>query len=137
MTTVESSGRSFACTAAPHPWQHGVGVHIEVSAEGEHVGSVHVLCSRDSSEYNALALLAPSDLCALALARFAAGELPVTLQNVLSWQEAISATGHAPVSPLISSFSRSEPSRSDISVQTVEPARAIPSHDRDVGHSPP
>jgi hypothetical protein len=83
-----------------------IGVLIEVTTEGEHVASVVVLCPRDSSEYAALVSLSPSDLCALALARFVEAELPVTIEGVIRWQEAISAMGHNCVSPLFSSFSR-------------------------------
>jgi hypothetical protein len=58
-------------------------MRIEVATEGERVAGVDVLCSRASTEYATLVSLSSSDLCALALARFAEAKLSVSLQSVL------------------------------------------------------
>jgi hypothetical protein len=105
---IEVLGRRFELTAAPYSWVHGVGVTIEIAADGELVGAVNVLGARIDAEYSALAALAATDLCELALSRFLGNELPVTLESVLSWQNKLSAIGHPQVSPLISRFSRKE-----------------------------
>jgi hypothetical protein len=107
---ITISDKTFDCTATPYAWPHGLGVDIKVAASGKHVSGVRVLCSLDQPDFDTLAALSPQQLCDLALSRFTMGELPVTLDTILSWQETIESMGYHYVSPLISSFSRAAPS---------------------------
>jgi hypothetical protein len=104
MKQIEMSGETFECTAIPRPWPHGIGVQIDVTRSGKHVGSIYVLCPADQPAFSTLASLAASELCDLALSRFVAGDLPVTLERVLWWQEEIGKPGFDYISPLISAF---------------------------------
>jgi hypothetical protein len=106
MNRVGMSGGQFECTVKPYPWPLGVGVNIDVTKSGERVGSVYVVCASDQAAFSALASLASSELCVLALSRFVAGDLPATLERVLWWQEEIGKLGFDCVSPLISAFQR-------------------------------
>jgi len=58
-------------------------------------------------EFHTLASLSPREFCDLALSRFASGQLPVTREAVLQWQEEIASMGYDYISLLISLFSRS------------------------------
>ena len=101
-----ASGKTFVCTANPHPWPFGVMVHINIAAQDKRVGRVHVACIKNQPGFDALAALSPQELCDVALTRFAAGELGVNLEKVLQWQEQIRSLGYDYVSPLITAFSR-------------------------------
>jgi hypothetical protein len=98
-------GATFDCTASSRPWPHGLGVKIDIATSDKRIGAVHVLCAVDWSEFHTLALLSPPELCDLALSRFSSGRLPVTLETVLQWQEAIASMGYDYISPLSSRFS--------------------------------
>jgi hypothetical protein len=102
---IKMPGATFDCTASPYPWPHGLRVKIDIATSGKRIGSVHVLCALDSPEFNTLALLSPPELCDLALSRFISGQLPVALETVLRWQEAIASMGYDYISPLGSTFS--------------------------------
>jgi hypothetical protein len=97
---------SFDCTAKPHPvslsW--GLCVRIDIRKSDERVGCVLACCAFDHAAFDALSSLAPSELCDLALSRFVAGDLSVTLKHVLSWQEEIAKLGYDCVSPLAASI---------------------------------
>jgi len=104
---IAVSGTTFDCTASPYLWRHGHGVQIDITTSGKHVGGVRVVCPFDQPEFHTLASLFPRELCDLALSRFTSGQLPVTLEAVLRWQEEIASMGYDYTSPLISLFSRS------------------------------
>jgi hypothetical protein len=105
---MEALGKRFILTATPYAWLHGVGVAIEIASAGETFGVVRVLGAADDPEFFKLVALAPQDLCELALSRFVASELPVTLEAVLNWQMQISALGHTDASPLYSTFAQQD-----------------------------
>jgi hypothetical protein len=111
MKPIVMSGQTFECTARPYswPWPHGLGVGIDVTRSGNCVGSVHVMCASDQPASTTLASLTSSKLCDLALSRFVAGDLPVTLEAVMRWQEEIGKLGFDYVSPLSASFERRWP----------------------------
>jgi hypothetical protein len=104
-TSITISRATFDCSASPHPWPHGLGVKIDIATSGKRIGIVHVLCALGLPEFNTLALLSPPELCDLALSRFGGGQLPVTLESVFRWQEAIASMGYDYISPLGSRFS--------------------------------
>jgi hypothetical protein len=101
---VRIAGEEFECNAAPYPWPHGVGVRIDIASSDKRVGSVHVVCAKGHAGFDALAALSPREVCDLALSRFVAGHLPVTLEHVLRWQKELGAMGFDYVSPLGSSW---------------------------------
>ena len=102
---MEMSGREFDCVAKPRAWPHGAGVAVEIFATGELVGVVVVLCSRGSADFAMLSSLPPDELCTIALSRFVAGNLRVTLDKVMDWQEKVRAVEPDGVSPLYCGFS--------------------------------
>jgi len=103
---MQMSGREFECTAEPHAWTHGIGVAIEIFRPNELVGVVVVLCSHDSPDFSTLSPLPPAALCDVALSRFVAGDLAVTLEKDLRWQENLrEIVGDRTVSPLYCGFS--------------------------------
>jgi hypothetical protein len=108
MNRIVVSGQAFECTAKPYPWAQGVGVQVDVTTSGKRVGSVHIVCDANRAEFDGLASLAPPELCDLALSRFVAGDLPVTLEHILQWQAKIASMGYDYVSPLGSSFSHTK-----------------------------
>jgi hypothetical protein len=106
MKPIVVSGQTFECTARPHPWPHGLRVAIDVTKSGKRVGCLHVACASNQVAFSTLASFTSSELCDLALSRFIAGDLPVTLERVLWWQEEIGKLGFDYVSPLGTSFER-------------------------------
>lgn len=109
VSRIITCGKMFDCTATPYPWVHGLGVRVDVSTAGRRVGTVLVLCAFSHAEFDTLAALSPPDICDLALSRFTSGELPATLESILSWQGSIASLGYDDcISPVVSSFSRGE-----------------------------
>jgi hypothetical protein len=106
MRRITMSGTTYDCTANVYPWPHGHGVQIDIATSGKRIGCLLVLCAFDQPDFHTLAALSPSELCDLALTRFADGQLSVTLERVLWWQETISSMGYDYVSPIGTRFSR-------------------------------
>jgi hypothetical protein len=72
---------------------------------------VLVGCAFNDAASDTLSSLSPSELCDLALSRFVAGDLLVTMKRVLRWQEEIGKLGYDNVSPLGTSFEHRGPIR--------------------------
>jgi hypothetical protein len=102
---VAAHDETFEFSAAPYEWPHGLGVQIDISLQDQRVALVLVLCSRDLPEFDALNALSQQELCDVALSRFAARELSVTLETALLWQKQIGSLGYDYVSPLYTGFS--------------------------------
>jgi hypothetical protein len=105
---MHALGKDFECSAKPYLWPHGIGVTIEIATGGERVGAAQILCARDRADYPVLSVLSDMDLCEIALSRFVAGELAVSLEGILSWERSISGMGQKAVSPLICGFSHAK-----------------------------
>lgn len=88
------SGQTFECTAKPCPWPYGLRIQIDVTKAGKRIGCVLVLCASNQAALCSLSSLSPSELCDLALSRFVAGDLSVTLERVLWWQAEIGKLGY-------------------------------------------
>src|SRR5262250_2269252 len=85
---------TFDCIAKPRPLSWGISVRIDICKSDICVGCVLVCCAFNDAALDTLSSLSPSELCDLALSRFVAGDLPVTMKRVLWWQEEIGKLGY-------------------------------------------